>query len=158
GCHHQGGQSPMFARSDDINAAYQAALPLVNVQQPDQSTLVLRVASGHNCWVADTTACSSEMLTWIKAWLGTSAASNTSAPLTPPTTTSVTGTKQFPANATDSGTATCTPPTGSTDCSFKTLIYPMLSNFCSGCHAPNAASPQTPFFAQGGTPGYSDCT
>jgi Concanavalin A-like lectin/glucanases superfamily len=146
GCHHQGGQSPMFARSDDINAAYQAALPLVNVQQPDQSTLVLRVASGHNCWVADTTACSSEMLTWIKAWLGSSAGSSTSVTLTPPTSTNVTGTKQFPANATDS-----TP-------SFASTVYPLLGEFCSGCHAPNAASPQTPFFAQGGTPGYSDCT
>ena len=28
GCHHQGGQSPMFARSDDVNLAYQAAGPL----------------------------------------------------------------------------------------------------------------------------------
>src|SRR5215468_5135457 len=27
GCHHAGGQSPMFARSDDVNLAYQAALP-----------------------------------------------------------------------------------------------------------------------------------
>src|SRR5580658_1754507 len=25
GCHHQGGQSPMFARTDDVNLAYQAA-------------------------------------------------------------------------------------------------------------------------------------
>jgi len=25
GCHHEGGQSPMFARSDDVNLAYQAA-------------------------------------------------------------------------------------------------------------------------------------
>jgi Concanavalin A-like lectin/glucanases superfamily len=31
GCHHEGGQSPMFARSDDVNLAYQAALPLVNL-------------------------------------------------------------------------------------------------------------------------------
>ena len=38
GCHHQGGQSPMFARSDDVNLAYQAALPLVNVTDPSQST------------------------------------------------------------------------------------------------------------------------
>jgi hypothetical protein len=30
GCHHEGGQSPMFARSDDVNLAYQAANPLVN--------------------------------------------------------------------------------------------------------------------------------
>src|SRR5579859_4522812 len=46
-CHNQTvGQSPEFARTDDVNLAYQAALPLVNKQQPDQSTLVSRVASG----------------------------------------------------------------------------------------------------------------
>ena len=38
GCHHEGGQSPQFARSDDVNLAYQAALPLVNLANPDQST------------------------------------------------------------------------------------------------------------------------
>jgi len=32
GCHFAGGQSPQFARSDDVNLAYQAALPLVNVR------------------------------------------------------------------------------------------------------------------------------
>src|SRR5690348_10261905 len=53
GCHHQGGQDPQFARSDDINKAYDAANQFVNFQQPDQSKLVLQVASGHNCWVAD---------------------------------------------------------------------------------------------------------
>src|SRR6201998_3883682 len=65
GCHHEGGQSPMFARSDDVNLAYQAALPLVNVTDPSQSTLVLRVGSGHNCWVADPSACAGTMLVWI---------------------------------------------------------------------------------------------
>ena len=34
GCHHEGGQSPMFARSDDVNLAYQAALPLISVSNP----------------------------------------------------------------------------------------------------------------------------
>src|SRR5581483_8414199 len=49
-CHHEGGQSPMFARSDDVTAAYQAALPLINATNPSQSTMVLKVGSGHNCW------------------------------------------------------------------------------------------------------------
>ena len=82
GCHHEGGQSPMFARSDDVNLAYQAANPLVNFQQPDQSTLVLKVGSGHNCWVADPKACADTMLTWIKAWVGSSATSNTGVTVT----------------------------------------------------------------------------
>jgi len=37
GCHVQGGQSPQFARTDDVNLAYQAANTVVNLSQPDQS-------------------------------------------------------------------------------------------------------------------------
>ncbi len=50
GCHTQGGQSPQFARTDDVNLAYQAATTVVNLTQPDQSTMVQKVAGGHNCW------------------------------------------------------------------------------------------------------------
>jgi cytochrome c553 len=141
GCHHEGGQSPMFARSDDVNLAYQAANPLVNFSQPEQSTLVLQVSSGHNCWVADPKACGDTMLTWIKAWIGTSATSSTGITLTAPTSTEVAGGKQFPASAASGGD-------GSSATSFQATVYPLLTQFCSGCHAPTASSPQTPFFAQ----------
>jgi Concanavalin A-like lectin/glucanases superfamily len=153
GCHHEGGQSPMFARSDDVNLAYQAANPLVNFTQPDQSTLVLQVGSGHNCWVADPKACADTMLTWIKAWIGSSATSSTGVTLTAPASTAVAGGKQFPKNATDEGTA----PGAAAQNSFAETVYKDLSQFCSGCHAPTAASPQTPFFATGGTPGVANC-
>ena len=144
GCHHEGGQSPMFARSDDVNAAYQAANPLINFSQPDQSRLVLQVGSGHNCWVADAKACADTMLTWIKAWIGNSSTSSTGVTLTPPTSTDVAGGKQFPPNATDEGTvAGAVQPS-----SFAETVYKDLKPFCSGCHSPDAASPQTPYFAQ----------
>jgi hypothetical protein len=142
GCHHEGGQSPMFARSDDVNLAYQAANALVNFSQPNQSLLVLKVSSGHNCWVADPKACGDTMLTWIKAWIGTSASSSTAVTLTPPASSAVAGGKQFPPTAEAGGD-------GSAANSFQVLIYnPLLSKFCSGCHSPTASSPQTPFFAQ----------
>jgi hypothetical protein len=150
GCHHEGGQSPMFARSDDVNLAYQAANPLVNFTQPDQSTLVLQVSSGHNCWVADPKACGDTMLTWIKAWIGSSATSTTGVTLTPPSSTAVAGGKQFPSSnvspfgATTEGTAAgAVQPS-----SFAETVYPLLTKFCSGCHSPAASSPQTPYFAQ----------
>jgi hypothetical protein len=139
GCHHEGGQSPMFARSDDVNLAYQAANPLVNFQNPSQSTLVLQVGSGHNCWLPDPSACADTMLTWIKAWIGTTSTSSESIQLVAPTDIAVAGGKQFPATAETEGSS---PPD-----SFKETVYPLLSQFCSGCHQPNAAAPQTPFFA-----------
>ena len=37
GCHNAGGQTPNFARNDDVNLAYQAAIALVAPAQPDQT-------------------------------------------------------------------------------------------------------------------------
>src|SRR6185436_17188053 len=51
GCHHAGGQTPMFARNDDVNLAYQEANSVVNLAQPDKSRMVIKVAGGHNCWL-----------------------------------------------------------------------------------------------------------
>jgi hypothetical protein len=135
GCHHEGGQAPMFARSDDVNLAYQAALPLVNLTRPDQSTLVLKVGSGHNCWVADPSACAATMLVWINAWIGAGSASTTSVQLVAPPVQAAGGGKQFPAD----------PTAGSP--SFQTTIYPLLTKFCSGCHTSSSATAQQPYFA-----------
>ena len=135
GCHHQGGQSPMFARSDDVNLAYQAALPLVNLVQPNQSTLVLKVGSGHNCWVADPSACAATMLVWIQAWIGAGSASTTSVQLVAPPVQAAGGGKQFPAD-----------PTAGNP-SFQSTVYPLLTKFCSGCHTSSSATAQQPYFA-----------
>jgi cytochrome c553 len=135
GCHHQGGQSPMFARSDDVNQAYQAALPLVNLTNPSQSELVLKVGGGHNCWVADPSACAATMLQWIQNWLGAGASSTTSVVLTAPPVQAAGGGKQFPAD----------PTVGNP--SYQASVYPLLTRFCSGCHNPSSASPQQPYFA-----------
>jgi len=133
GCHHEGGQSPMFARSDDVNLAYQAALPLVNVTNPSQSTFVLKVGGGHNCWVADPNACAQTLLTWINNWLGGGSASATSITLTAPPVQSVGGSKNFPSDSTG----------------FQTYLWtPILTQFCSNCHTPTSATAQAPYFAQ----------
>ncbi len=135
GCHHEGGQAPMFARSDDVNLAYQAAGPLVNLVQPNQSELVLKVGSGHNCWVADPSACAATMLVWIQAWIGAGSASTTSVQLVAPPVQSAGGGKQFPAD-----------PTAGNP-SFQTTVYPLLKQFCSGCHTSSSATAQQPYFA-----------
>ncbi len=135
GCHHQGGQSPMFARSDDVNLAYQAAGPLVSLTDPSQSTLVLKVGGGHNCWVADPSACAATMLVWIQNWLGAGAGATTQVKLVAPPVQAAGGGKQFPAD----------PTTGSP--SYQSTVYPLLTRFCSGCHNPSSASAQQPYFA-----------
>jgi Concanavalin A-like lectin/glucanases superfamily len=135
GCHHAGGQSPMFARADNVNLAYQAALPLVNLTNPAQSTLVLKVGGGHNCWVADPSACAATMLVWIQNWIGAGSASTSSIKLIAPPVQAAGGGKQFPSS----------PSAGNP--SFQNSIYPLLTSFCSGCHSESSLTPQQPYFA-----------
>lgn len=131
GCHYAGGQSPQFARSDDVNLAYQAALPLVNASQPGESTLVQQVGGGHNCWVASPQACADTMLTWVQNWLGGGAGAAEKVQLVPPPDQAVGGTKTFPSSSS----------------SFASTVYPLLRQFCWECHDPNSSTPQAPYFA-----------
>jgi hypothetical protein len=134
GCHHAGGQSPMFARSDDVNLAYSAALGVVNLTAPSLSTMVVKVGGGHNCWLSSPSACADILTTWIQNWAGGSGGSTagtTKVQLTAPVDQAVGPTKQFPADPT----------------LFSTTVYPLLSAFCSRCHSPNATVPQSPYFA-----------
>ena len=154
GCHHEGGQSPMFARSDDVNLAYQAALPLVNITNPSQSTFVLKVGGGHNCWVADPNACAQTLLTWINNWLGGGSAAATSITLVAPPVQTVGSSKTFP--GTDKLTATpadTSSATGAAELANITefqndLLHPILQTYCSGCHTPISSTAQAPYFAQ----------
>ena len=136
GCHHQGGQSPMFARTDDVNLAYQAAGPLVNLTNPTQSTFVLKVGGGHNCWVADPSACAATLLVWIQNWIGTGASSVSQVTLVATTVQAAGGGKQFPPPV----------PAG------YAPVFSIVTTFCSGCHTPSSASAQQPYFADAADP------
>jgi hypothetical protein len=134
GCHKAGGQTPEFARSDDVNQAYAAALTVVNLTQPDQSTMVIKVGGGHNCWLASPQACADILTTWIQNWAGGgggSASGSTKIQLTAPVDQAVGPTKQFPVDST----------------LFAGTVYPLLTKFCSRCHSPSATVPQSPYFA-----------
>ncbi|HEY8052190.1 MAG: LamG domain-containing protein [Steroidobacterales bacterium] len=136
GCHHQGGQSPMFARTDDVNLAYQAAGPLVNLTNASQSELVMKVGGGHNCWVSDPSACAATMLVWIQNWIGAGSSSTSTVTLVAPPVQAPGGGKQFPPPV----------PTG------YAPVFNLLTQFCSGCHTPSSASAQQPYFADASNP------
>lgn len=130
-CHVQGNTAPYFARNDDINQAYAAVTPLVNLADPAQSLLVTKVGGGHNCWQASDTACADTMAQWLRNW----------------------------ANSTDTAAATITlvaPPVREPGASktlpdeptlFAASVYPLLRQYCVNCHAPDALQTQSPFFA-----------
>ncbi len=132
GCHKEGGQTPQFARADDVNQAYSAALTVVDLVQPDQSRVVQKVGGGHNCWLTSNQACADIMTTWIRNWAGGSAGgSSTQIALQAPADHAVGSSKTFPADG----------------ALFGSTIHPLLKQFCARCHSGSAASPQSPFFA-----------
>jgi predicted small lipoprotein YifL len=136
GCHNATGQTPRFARNDDVNLAYADALPLVNLTQADQSRLVAKVAGGHNCWLSSNAACADILTTWIRNWAGSAGGGGTQIPLQAPTDQTVGASKSFP----DSPSL------------FQSTIWPLVrgNGQCLNCHVPNATpprTPQSPFFA-----------
>jgi hypothetical protein len=125
-------QMPNFARSDNVNLAYVQANSVVNLASPAQSLMVTKVGGGHNCWLADDSACAQILTTWISNWAGaTGAASATQVQLVAPPIETVGQSLNFPAAPTD----------------YQTTIYTLTGQYCSGCHSPNASAPQSPYFA-----------
>ncbi|MGD9598536.1 MAG: LamG domain-containing protein [Steroidobacteraceae bacterium] len=133
GCHNAGGQTPNFARNDDVNLAYQAAIALVDLTQPDQSRLVTKVAGGHNCWLASASACGDTMTVWIRNWAGSVAGGGKTIQLVEPPVKEVGASKTFP----DSSSL------------YGTTIWPLVrgQGNCLRCHTPASATAQSPFFA-----------
>src|SRR4051794_26271049 len=133
GCHNAGGQTPQFARNDDVNLAYQAANTVVNLSQPDQSRMVQKVGGGHNCWLQSPAACADTLTVWIKNWAGASATGGTQIQLIAPDIKEVGGSKGFPATAT-------TQVSSSSSLTFATSqLYALVRNAgtanCVRCHS-----------------------
>ena len=138
-----GAQEPYFARNDDVNAAYNAAITVADLAAPASSRLVARVGNGHNCWGSLTNAeCAQVMTGWIQAWAGSSGTStgtgNRAITLIPPAYRAPGSSRAFPAGATDNSPN-----------SFAETVYPVLRDNCAGCHSETApaASRQSPFFS-----------
>ncbi|MEQ9563595.1 MAG: LamG domain-containing protein, partial [Woeseiaceae bacterium] len=135
GCHNEGvGQSPMFARHDDVNMAYEAANTVADLTQPSDSRLVTKVRGGHNCWLTDDNACGDIMTTWIEGWAGAAGGGGRQIVLNPPPEVDPGSSKSY-ANANVAN--------------FATLVHtPVLLEYCAGCHTSQAPTSQQPYFAE----------
>ncbi|HTQ37299.1 MAG TPA: LamG domain-containing protein, partial [Steroidobacteraceae bacterium] len=135
GCHNANGQVPRFARNDDVNQAYDAILPYVDLTEPDKSPLVAKVGGGHNCWLADAKSCADILTTWITKWAGGAGGGGTQIALQAPNDTEVGDSKAFP----DSPAL------------FESTVWALVrgNGKCLRCHAPDASPgpSQAPFFA-----------
>ena len=128
-------QMPNFARSDDVNLAYAQANTVVSLSAPATSIIVTKVSGGHNCWLADPSACGAILTTWISNWAGaTGAASATQVQLQAPPVQTVGQSLNFP---NDSGNL------------YGNTIYTLTGQYCVRCHSStaNPATQQSPYFA-----------
>jgi hypothetical protein len=133
-CHVAGGQAPQFVRQDDVNLAYAAANPIVNLASPRDSRLVQKVAGGHNCWLASNDACADILTTWITAWAGATAGGGVQGiVLKAPTIRDPGASKAYPASP----------------ALFAATVHPLLEQYCARCHVSTAAAAQSPYFASG---------
>lgn len=139
-CHVAGNQDPQFVRNDNINLAYQAALTVVDRDNPGQSLLVTKVAGGHNCWESSNAACAAILTTYLTNWLQGGGGGATEVQL-------------FPPPLKDPGASKVFPPTSEGAALYAQTVYPVVwsgnSNAprCERCHSELASNPQQPYFA-----------
>ncbi|HFB65710.1 MAG TPA: LamG domain-containing protein, partial [Aeromonadales bacterium] len=131
-CHNQTVQDPPFVRDDDINLAYQAVGPIVNLSSPSESRMVQKVAGGHNCWLTSNQACADIIQGYITDWAGGAlGGAGSTVQLIAPPDKDPGASKNFPADS----------------ALFGSTIYPLLLSHCSGCHTESSLTAQSPFFA-----------
>lgn len=130
-CHKVDEQAPYFARFDDVNLAYAATTPLVDLAKPAQSRLVEKVAGGHNCWLESDQACADTMTQWIKLWSDDRVSTATTIELTAPIIREPGTSRSFPGSSSE----------------FATHVYPVVSQYCASCHNETVSAAQSPFFA-----------
>ncbi len=135
GCHNeQSAQTPMFARHDDVNLAYEEANTVVDLGQPSASRLVTKVGGGHNCWLTDNAACGDIMTTWIENWVGAASGGGRTIELENPPII-------------DPGASRSTADIDIND--FQTMLHgPILTTYCAGCHTTGAPTAQQPYIAE----------
>ncbi len=131
-CHNES-QNPRFVRADDINLAYDAANTIVNLADPGDSVMVVKVRGGHNCWLADDNACADIIQSYIENWAGDAfGGAGKEVELVAPAVLQAPGdSRNFPA----------TPPAE------FSAVHDLLETYCAQCHSDSAAVPQSPYFA-----------
>jgi hypothetical protein len=130
-CHISGQQSPEFARSDDVNLAYEAIAGYINFTSPEDSVLVEKVAGGHHCWAATHAVCEELLVKYIENWKGDTDSTTVTIELKDPPVRNAGDSKNFPESS----------------LLFGQTVHPLLTEYCASCHAESARTPQAPYFA-----------
>ena len=142
-CHTPGGSAgTAFVDQTDVNNAWQVAKTVVNLDDPANSSVVLRVANGHNCWLgADQSAtCATTLTGYVERWAEGVSQVQSEVRLIPRTPVDPSGTKVLPPTSEDMDALGLT-------IDAPGELLDITRTYCSGCHAENASFPQSPYFA-----------
>jgi Concanavalin A-like lectin/glucanases superfamily len=141
-CHTPGKSGPThFVDQGDVNAAWQQARSVANLEDPRASALVQRVASGHNCWLGldQAATCATTMTSYIERWATGADDSVSAIQLSPREAVEPSGTRVMPVQmnaVTELGL----------DLRANGELVELLHRYCSDCHSDTAVVPQVPYF------------
>jgi len=142
-CHTRGGQgSTAFVDRSDVNVAYNAALTLVNLENPAASAIAQKVYGGHHCWEDSTAACRVQMISYIENWASGGGGVATSVKLAIPKDRDPNGADTNGDGIGDGFHAFPDPATYS-----GSQLYADVKHYCGRCHSETAAVQQQPYFA-----------
>jgi len=99
-CHTPGKPgSTAFVDQADVNNAWRQARTVVNTEDPGASTVVQRIANGHNCWLGTDQAntCATTIISYIERWVAGTVQSAATVQLLPRNPVSPSGTRVIPA-------------------------------------------------------------
>lgn len=140
-CHTPGESgSTAFVDQDDVNNAWRNARSVVNLEDPDSSAVVQRIANGHNCWLGSEQAntCATTLTSYIERWSAGTTDSSTVVKLLPRTPVSPSGTRVMPSQLSE---------VSAVDLGADGELLALLNQYCDSCHSDTAVISQTPYFA-----------
>lgn len=142
-CHTPGKTgTPAFVDQSNVNQAWQAARSVVNLDDPSASSVVTRVANGHNCWLApgQDAACAATVQSYVERWAESEQSTVSTVQLTPRRAYAPGATRVLPASygdVLDLGL----------DLNTSGELIELLTRYCSDCHSDTAVIPQVPYMA-----------
>lgn len=146
-CHTPGKTgTPAFVDQGNVNQAWQHARTLVNLDDAGASSVVGRVANGHNCWLApgQEATCASTITGYIERWAESERDSVATVQLTPRRPYSPGITRVLPASHDDVLAL-------GLDLQATGELLELLSRYCADCHADTSPIPQVPYLASDDT-------
>jgi mono/diheme cytochrome c family protein len=142
-CHTPGGSANVvFVDQTDVNNAWQVAQTVVNLTDPEASEVVTRVSNGHNCWLgaSQSATCATTVTGYIERWAAGQSASESEVQLVPRRAVDPSATRVMPQTMPELTAM-------GIDIGSSGELLDLLRTYCSGCHSPDAAIPQSPYFA-----------